>query len=129
MGDVAFCDDGHGHTVVSENFSQERNVRRPQVEKRTAMSMLVRDEVGTPTMLRLHKLVFARLRGRRYRVRLVGCPQAQFLPSLLAITSSTFRLPLDMWSKSFSSFFAGLVKPTWSGSLAGLGSPELWNKS
>jgi len=45
--------------VVSENFSQERNVRRPQVEKRTALSMIVRDEVGTPPILRLHMLVFA----------------------------------------------------------------------
>jgi len=58
-GDVAFSDDDHPDTVVSENFSQERKVRRPQVEKRTALSTVVRDEAGTPPILRLHKLVFA----------------------------------------------------------------------
>src|SRR5207245_2833291 len=69
---------------------------------------------------------FARYRPRWSPNRLRS---AQLLPSLLAIMRSTLRSPLDMWSKSLSSFFAGFVRWFCSRNLAALGSPELWNRS
>src|SRR6266566_8430037 len=69
---------------------------------------------------------FARNRPRRSPNRFRS---AQLLPSLLAIIRSILRSPLDMWSKSLSSFFAGFVRLFCLGNLAAVGSPELWNRS